>query len=85
MSVPLCTSGARWFHSRVHDDAVDEGRVAERGLLTVSDEVWALAVRRAEVIGPLAVAGTAGGAVAAEVEVARWSGWRSLDGQGGGR
>lgn len=47
MSVPLCTSGARWFHSRVHDDAVDEGRVAERGLLTVSDEVWALAVRRA--------------------------------------
>lgn len=71
MSVPLCTSGARWFHSRVHDDAVDEGRVAERGLLTVSDEVWALAVRRAEVIGPLAVAGTAGGAVAAEVAAER--------------
>lgn len=71
MSVPLCTGGARWFHSRVHDDAVDEGRVAERGLLTVSDEVWALAVRRAEVIGPLAVAGTAGGAVAAEVAAER--------------
>jgi hypothetical protein len=28
--------------------------VAERGLLTVPDEVWQLAVRRAEVIGPLA-------------------------------
>lgn len=71
MSVPLCTGGAQWFHSRVHDDAVDEGRVAERGLLTVSDEVWALAVRRAEVIGPLAMAGTAGGAVAAEVAAER--------------
>lgn len=35
--------------------------VLERGLLTVSDEVWALAVRRAEVIGPLAGAGTVGG------------------------
>ncbi|WP_068326486.1 Mu transposase C-terminal domain-containing protein [Janibacter terrae] len=55
----------------MHDDAVDEGQVAERGLLTVSDEVWALAVRRAEVIGPLAEAGTAGGSVAAEVAAER--------------
>ena len=28
--------------------------VAERGLLAVPGEVWSLAVRRAEVIGPLA-------------------------------
>lgn len=48
------------FYSPVHDDAVDDDVVPERGLLTVSDEVWALAVRRAEVIGPLAKAGTAG-------------------------
>jgi putative transposase len=33
---------------------VDEPVVVERGLLTVPDEVWDLAVRRAEVIGPLA-------------------------------
>lgn len=52
----------RWlFHSRVHDEAVGDGRVPERGVLSVSDEVWALAVRRAEVIGPLAEGGTAGG------------------------
>lgn len=38
------------FHSRVHDEAVED-RVPERGLLAVPDEVWALAVRRAEVIG----------------------------------
>lgn len=55
----MCTTGTL-FHSPVHDEAVDEGRVPERGLLTVPDEVWALAVRRAEVIGPLADAGTAG-------------------------
>ncbi|MFC5328058.1 Mu transposase C-terminal domain-containing protein [Brachybacterium fresconis] len=48
------------FHSPVHDDAVDDDVVLERGLLTVSDEVWALAVRRAGVIGPLAEAGTVG-------------------------
>ncbi len=36
------------FHSPVHDEAVDEDRVPERGLLTVPDEVWALAVQRAE-------------------------------------
>jgi len=44
----------------VHDEAVEGDRVPERGLLTVPDEVWAVAVRRAEVIGPLAEAGTAG-------------------------
>jgi hypothetical protein len=41
---------------------VDEPIVAERGLLTVPDEVWALAVRRAEVIGPLAKVDVIGGA-----------------------
>jgi putative transposase len=41
---------------------VDEPVVAERGLLTVPDEVWALAVRRAEVIGPLAKVDVIGGA-----------------------
>ena len=60
MSVLVCTVGAL-FHSPVHDDAVDDDVVLERGLLTVSDEVWALAVRRAVVIGPLAEAETAGG------------------------
>ncbi|MGC5627180.1 hypothetical protein ACPYO6_02885 [Georgenia sp. Z1344] len=45
----------------MHDDeAVDEVRLPERGLLTVPDEVWAVAVRRAEVIGRLTEAGTAG-------------------------
>ena len=43
-----------------------DGRVPERGLLAVSDEVWALAVRRAEVIAPLAEAGRVGGEAAAE-------------------
>ncbi len=59
MSVPVCTIGLL-FHSAVHDETVDEDRVPELGLLTVPEEVWALAVRRAEVIGPLAEAGTAG-------------------------
>lgn len=36
------------------------GLVLERGLLTVPDEVWRLAVRRAEVIGPLAAAPSVG-------------------------
>ena len=44
----------------MHDEAIDEDRVPERGLLSAPDEVWTLAVRRAEVIGPLAAAGTAG-------------------------
>ena len=48
------------FYSPVHDDAVDDDVVPERGLLAVSDEAWALAVRRAEAIRPLAEAGTAG-------------------------
>ena len=56
----MCTTGTL-FHSPVHDEAVDDDLIPERGLLTVSDEVWALAARRAEVIGPLAEAGTVGG------------------------
>ena len=60
VSVPVCTVDSL-FHSLVRDDAVDDDVVLERGLLAVSDEMWALAVRRAEVIGPLADAGTAGG------------------------
>ena len=40
----------------VRDDGMDDERavVARAGLLTVPDEVWQLAVRRAEVTGPLA-------------------------------
>lgn len=44
----------------MHNETVDEDVVPERGLLTVSDEAWAIAVRRGEVIGPLAEAATAG-------------------------
>lgn len=48
---------------------------ADRGLLTIPDDVWALAVRRAEVIGPLAEAATVGliaaDAAAAELGVSR--------------
>ena len=48
---------------------------ADRGLLTVPDEVWALAVRRAEVIRPLAELATVGmsaaDAAAAELGVSR--------------
>ena len=40
---------------------VDGDRVRERGLLLAPEPVWALAVRRAEVIGPLAEAGSVGG------------------------
>ena len=54
---------------------VDEPVVAERGLLTVPDEVWALAVRRAEVIGPLAKVDVVGGiavkAAAAQLEISQ--------------
>lgn len=74
MSVPVCTTGVS-FHSPVHDEAVAEDRVPERGLLTVPDEVWAVAVRRAEVVDPLAEAGTAGEeaveAAAAELGISR--------------
>lgn len=49
--------------------------IAERGLLVASAEVWNLAVRRAEVIGPLARAGVVGlaaaDAAAAELDVSR--------------
>jgi len=43
-------------------EMVDEPVVPERGLLSVPDEVWDLAVRRAGVIGPLTAAGVVGGA-----------------------
>ncbi|HEY6793774.1 MAG TPA: DDE-type integrase/transposase/recombinase [Kineosporiaceae bacterium] len=53
----------------------DEPVVSERGLLTVPDEVWNLAVRRAEVIAPLARADVVGldavDAAAAELGVSR--------------
>jgi len=49
--------------------------VAERGVLTVSDEVWSVAVRRAEVIGRLArerrVGVQAADAAAAELRMCR--------------
>ncbi|HEY5849025.1 MAG TPA: transposase, partial [Microlunatus sp.] len=52
---------------------VDEQLVLERGVLSVPDEVWELAVRRAGVIGPLAgrdvVGGRAVEAAAAELGV----------------
>lgn len=48
----------------MHDETVEGDRVVERGLLSVSDDVWAVAVRRAEVIGPLAAAGVVGAAAA---------------------
>ena len=48
----------------MHDETVEGDRVVERGLLSVPDEVWAVAVRRAEVIGPLAAAGVVGAAAA---------------------
>ena len=54
---------------------VDESVVPERGLLSVPDEVWDLAVRRARVIGPLAAADVVGGsaveAAAAELGLSR--------------
>ncbi|WP_258725232.1 Mu transposase C-terminal domain-containing protein [Cellulomonas sp. NS3] len=54
---------------------VDEPSVLERGVLTAPAEVWAVAVRRAEVIGPLAGAPTVGhraaDAAAAELGVSR--------------
>ena len=65
MSVLVCTLGDL-FHGRVHNPQPTGEPVLERGLLTVPDEVWQLAVRRAEVIGPLAAAPTVGaGAVEA--------------------
>ena len=46
---------------------VDEPVVAERGMLTAPDAVWDLAVRRAEVIGPLARLVVGGEVVGGEV------------------
>ena len=75
MSVVVCTA-VNLFDGPMHDGEPAEDRVPERGLLTVSDEVWRLAVRRAEVIGPLArLPGVVGldtaDAAAAELGVSR--------------
>lgn len=66
------------FHGPVHDGArtvVEPATVAEHGLLTVPDEVWGLAVRRAEVIGPLAEGDVVGlvavDGAAVELEISR--------------
>ena len=52
---------------------VDELVVFERGVLSVPDEIWELAVQRARVIGPLAGCDVVGGkaveAAAAELDV----------------
>lgn len=54
---------------------MSEGSMAERGVLTASDEVWGAAVRAVEVIGPLAGCGTVGlaevGEAAARLGVSR--------------
>lgn len=51
------------FHSPEYDEVssvAEPATVGEHGLLTVPDEVWNLAVRRAGVIGPLARADVVG-------------------------
>jgi putative transposase len=59
----------------MHNAQPTEDPVLERGLLTVPDEVWQLAVQRAEVIGPLAAAPSVGAgavdAAAAQLGVSR--------------
>lgn len=74
MSVLVCTVGDL-FDAPVHDAQPAGDRVLERGLLTVPGEVWQLAVRRAEVIGPLAAAPSVGAfaadAAAAQLGVSR--------------
>jgi putative transposase len=59
----------------MHDVQQAEDRIRERGLLTVPDEVWQLAVQRAEVIGSLAAESSLGmGAVdaaAAQLGISR--------------
>jgi putative transposase len=59
----------------MHKAQPTEDPVLERGLLTVPDEVWQLAVQRAEVIGPLAAAPSVGAgavdAAAAQLGVSR--------------
>jgi putative transposase len=63
------------FDAPMHDARPAEEPVLERGLLTVPDEVWQVAVRRAEVIGPLAAASSVGAgavdAAATELGVSR--------------
>ena len=74
MSVLVCAA-VTLFDTPMHDGEPAGDRVPERGLLTVSDEVWGLAVRRAEVIGPLAglpvVGLTTADAAAGELGVSR--------------
>jgi Helix-turn-helix domain len=74
VSVLVCTIG-NLFDAPMHDAQPAEEPVLERGLLTVPDEVWQLAVRRAEVIGPLAAAPSVGAgavdAAATELGVSR--------------
>lgn len=59
----------------MHDTQPTEDRIPARGLLTVPDEVWQLAVQRAEVIAPLADASSVGAgavnAAAAQLGVSR--------------
>ena len=47
-------------HSGVDEEPVKDDRVSGRGLLTVPDEAWELAVERAAVVGPLAESSTGG-------------------------
>nr|WP_087130287.1 Mu transposase C-terminal domain-containing protein [Microbacterium esteraromaticum] len=50
-------------HSGVDEEPVKDDRISGRGLLTVPDAAWELAVERAAVIGPLAESSTGGYAV----------------------
>lgn len=50
-------------HSGVEEEPVKDDRISRRGLLTVADEAWELAVERAAIIGPLADSSTGGYAV----------------------
>lgn len=50
-------------HSGVDEEPVKDDRISGRGLLTVPDAAWKLAVERAAVIGPLAESSTGGSAV----------------------
>jgi putative transposase len=74
VSVLVCTI-RNLFDTPMHKAQPTEDPVLERGLLTVPDEVWQLAVQRAEIIGPLAAAPSVGvGAVdaaAAQLGVSR--------------
>ena len=61
-------------HSGVDEEPVKDDRISGRGLLTVPDAAWELAVERAAVIGPLAESSTGGYAVdeAATKLVVEW-------------